>query len=175
MKLTAAFIFVFISSALFGQLDKVSTINVTDSTIIINDSTVFSYPMSVESLTALFGEARISTNAKSSNQVYFWDKFGLMAFTVKGSEEITSFDVCLSRSSVGPNCRKKFQGTLIVNNSVITKKTSTAALNEFGFETDEPDDILPSWHSLELDTLRVIIETERKDKRTTGIGICRKR
>lgn len=174
MKLCTAFLCVFLSSTLLGQLDKVSQIQVTDSTIIINNSTLLSYPMDVEDLIALFGKARCSDSPKSSNLVYFWDNLGLMAFTLKGSVEITSFEICLSRSSIGPNSRRKFHGILIIANSVVTKKSTISDLNNLGFDTRKSDDILPSWHSLELDRLKVIIETERKDKRTTGIGISKR-
>lgn len=163
------------STNLFSQLDKISSIEVNDSTIILNDSVALSYPMNTKRLTSLLGEARISDNAQSPNDVYYWDRHGVLAFTNKGDNEITSFDVCLSHSSVGPNTRKKFRGQLIIHNSTISKRTRISTLADLGFTTSEPDSILPSWHDLELEELKVIVETERKDKRTTGVGISRKR
>lgn len=175
MKILASFLFLFMSTPLFSQLDKISRIEVNDSTIILNDSVALSYPMNTKRLISLLGEARISDNSESPNDVYYWYRLGVLAFTNKGDDEITSFDVCLSRSSVGPNTRRKFRGQLIIHNSTISKRTRTSTLSDLGFATREPDSILPSWHDLELEELQVIVETERKDKRTTGVGISKKR
>lgn len=174
MKTLASLLFLFVSTTLFSQLDKISCIEVNDSTIILNDSVALSYPMNTKRLISLFGEARISDNSQSPNDVYYWDQLGVLAFTRKGDDEITSFDVCLSRSSIGPNTRRKFRGQLIIHNSTISKGTRISSLSNLGFTTREPDSILPSWHDLELEELKVIVETERKDKRTTGVGISKK-
>ena len=175
MKEILVILLLLISLKLFGQLDKVSQIQVNDSTILINDSIVFSYPMNVEDLVSIFGKARLSRgSSNSSNQVYFWDKLGIMAFTENGKKEITSFEICLSRSSIGPSTKRKFHGILIINNSVITKNTNIDEFKLIGYNVDKPDSILPSWHSLILERLKIIAETERNDKRTTGIGISKR-
>lgn len=175
MKLYTTFIYLIFSTALFAQLDKLSQIEVTDSTIILNDSLVLSFPMHVQELTELFGEARLSESPNSSNLLYFWDKMGIVAFTQKGKNEITSFEVSLARSSLGSNPRRKFRGKLIIDHFLITKKTKISDLSTFGYTTSLVDDRLPSWHTLSLSRLTVIVETEPKAKRTNGVGIAKRR
>lgn len=81
----------------FGQVEKISRIDINDSSIIINENFEFTLPIHPDSLVTPLGIFRFESG--KPNSIVFWDSLGFMGFIPNNQKLINSFDVCYSPSN----------------------------------------------------------------------------
>lgn len=157
----------------FGGVNKIDTLTITDSSIVINQHIVLSFPLSVDTLESILGTSRKSKTKSEfeQNDIYFWDKLGVMVYCPKHIRNISSVDICYRRS-FWRETRRMFKGVVIIGNRSIHKNMSRADFEDLGFSSASfPNSIFDEHRTLDLLELRINAEFKEHGGKFIGFGI----
>lgn len=156
------------SSDISGQIDKINSISISDSSINIDNKFLIDLPVSLDSLSKHLGNPRVDVG--SPNSIYFWDNLGIMGFVPNNTSSITSFEICMSESNFSQTT-KFYQGSIIILASIIDSKMTKSEFSNINL-TKDVNDYMPE---VIIGKTSIIVEFDKKTNKIIGIGITKKK